>query len=328
MMGDLWFEEMPMRWGIRVLMVACVVAGWRASAVAQEAVGTEAELRQMLKDGQYQPLVLKATRLLQLKGNAANGVNRAKVYMLKGEAQLHLKQGAQAIDSFANAAKEAKDPKDAALATATEALARKSAAGKYTVRSKTGGKPEVIDILDEEGRKKAFAALYEEESRLAAPKIKAGESARVLPAIVEALKVVMRLGAIEQAAFGTDEKTAATAKNLGAHAQKLLQEGLLGISGEVKQVSARANRQTRQKDAVSGGWVMVKEGLSPVDTRLLRADVNNCDKIAEAAKDFATVTKVSALGDVSSEAARVSAEAQKLLDTDWNPGRGNLNNRR
>ena len=319
-----------MRWGIQWVLVLCAVACWHVSARAQEgaAAGVEAELQQMLKEGQYQPAVQRASRALALKGAAATGVNRSKVFMLRGEAQLHLKQGAQAIDSFASAAKEAKDPKDAALATATEALVRKSAGGKYTVKSKTGGKPEVIDILDEEGRKKAFAALYEEESTLAAPKIKAGESAKVLPAIVDALKVVMRLGAIEQAAFGTDEKTAATAKNLGAHAQKLLQEALLGISGEVKQVSARANRQTRQKDAVSGGWVLVKEGLSPVDTRLLRADVNNCDKIAEAAKDFATVTKVSALGDVSSEAARVSAEAQKLLDTDWNPGRGNLNNRR
>jgi hypothetical protein len=237
-------------------------------------------------------------------------------------------QGAQAIDSFASAAKEAKDPNEAAMATATEALVRKSAGGKYTVRSKTGGKPEVIDILDDEGRKKAFAALYEAEAALAGPRIKAGESARVLPAIVEALKTVMRLGAIEQAAFGTDEKTAASAKNLGTHAQKLLQEALLGISGEVKQVSARANRLIRQKDQVSGAWVMIKEGLSPVDTRLLRADINNCDRIAEAAKDFATVTKVAALGDVSSEAARVSAEAQKLLDTDWNPGRGTVNNRR
>lgn len=317
-----------MRWGIQWVLVLCAVGCLCLTAGAQEAVGTEAELQQMLKDGQYQPLVLKATRMLQLKGNAANGLDRAKVLMLKGEAQLRLKQGAQAIDSFASAAKEAKDPKEAALASATEALVRKSAGGKYTVRPKGGGKPEVLDILNDDGRKKAFEALYEQESTLAAPKIKAGESAKVLPAIVEALKTVMRLGAIEQAAFGTDEKTAAAAKNLGTHAQKLLQSAVQDISAEVRQVSARANRLIRQKDNASGAWVMVKEGLSPVDTRLLRADVNNCGKIAEAAKDFASVTKVEALGNVSTEAARVEAEAQKLLDTDWNPGRGNLNNRK
>jgi hypothetical protein len=317
-----------MKSGIPCVLVWCALACCQLSARAQADAGAEAELQQMLKDGQYQPAIQRASRALALKGESAKSVNRAKVYMLKGEAQLHLKQGAQAIDSFAGAAREAKDPKDAALATATEALVRKSAGGKYTVRSKTGDKPQVIDILDEEGRKKAFAALYEEESALAAPRIKAGESAKVLPAIVDALKVVMRLGAIEQAAFGTDEKTAATAKNLGAHAQKLLQDALLGISGEVKQVSARANRQTRQKDTASGSWVMVKEGLSPVDSRLLRADMYHSDQVAAAAQPFAAVTNVAALGDVSSEAVRISADAQKLLDTDWNPGRGNLNNRR
>jgi hypothetical protein len=104
-------------------------------------------------------------------------------------------------------------------------------------------------------------------------------------------------------------------------------EAVQGISKEVQQISARANATTRQKDPTTGGYINLKHGLSPVDTRLLRADVNNGDQIAEVAKELSGVTKVTALSGVASDATRVSAEAQRLLDTDWNPGRGNLGKR-
>jgi hypothetical protein len=315
-----------MNWRLCRLILCCALirsSSWAAAADAPEAPATEAQLQQMFKAGDFQGVALKATRVLQLKGDAAKGYNRAKVQMLKGEAQLHLKQVSPALDAFAAAAKEATDPKDAALATATDMLVRKSPGLKYTVRPRGGGKPEVLDILDEAGRKQALAALYAEEAAAAAPKLKAAESAKLLPVIIDALKALTHLGALEQAANGTDEKTAASAKELGTHAQALMNEAVQSIANDVQKIGLSANSVTRQNDP-NGGYVMVKRGLSQVDTRALRADVTNGGKIADAAKELSAVTKVASLTAVASDASKAVADAQRLLDTDWSSPRGTM----
>jgi hypothetical protein len=311
-----------MNWRLYRVAVICAVVGMSlaARAAGPEAPATEAQLQQMFKDGDYQGVALKATRVLQIKGEAAKAYDRPKVLMLKGEAQLRLKQVSQALDAFASAAKETTDAKEAATATATEMLVRKSPGLKYTVRPKGGGKPETLDILDEAGRKQAMAALYADEAAVAAPKIKAGETAKTLPVIIEALKTVSRLGALEQVAMGSQEKTTASAKELGTHAQSLMSDAVRSIAGEVQKIGLSANSVTRQSDG-NGGYIMVKRGLSPLDTRTLRADVDNGEKIADAAKELSAVTKVTSLGAVASEAARAVADAQRLLDTDWSTNR-------
>jgi hypothetical protein len=308
---------------IQVVLVLCVWVGfsWAVRADGPEGPPSEAQLQQMFKDGDYQGVALKATRVLQIKGEAAKGYNRAKVLMLKAEAQLRLKQVSQALEAFAAAAKEATDPKEAATATATEILVRKSPGLKYTLRPKGGGKPEMLDILDEAGRKQAMAALYADEAALAAPKIKAAENAKTLPVIIEALKTVAHLGALELAANGTDEKTAASAKELGTHAQTLMTDAVRSIANDVQKIGLSANSVMRQSDG-NGGYIMAKRGLSPQDTRALRADADNGGKIADAAKELSTVTKVTTLAAVATEANKAVADAQRLLDTDWSTNRG------
>jgi hypothetical protein len=274
----------------------------------------------MFKDGDYQGVALKATRVLQIKGDAAKGYNRPKILMLKAESQLRLKQVSQALEALGAAAKEATDPKDAATATATELLVRKSPGLKYTIRPKGGGKPETLDILDEAQRKQAMEALYADEAALAAPKIKAAENAKTMPAIIEALKTVSHLGALEQVATGSDEKTAASAKELGTHAQSLMTDAVRSIANDVQKLNLSANSVTRQSDG-NGGYIMVKRGLSPQDTRALRADVDTGGKIADAAKELATVTKVTSLAAVATDANKAVADAQRLLDTDFSTNR-------
>lgn len=310
----------------RCLTVAAVlglltVCNWSVHADGPEAPPTEAQLQQMFKDGDYQGVALKATRVLQIKGEAAKGYNRTKILMLKAEAQLRLKQVSQALEAFTAAAKEATDPKDAATATATELLVRKSPGLKYTIRPKGGGKPETLDILDEAQRKQAMAALYTDEAALAAPKIKAAENAKAMPAIVEALKTVSHLGALEQVTTGSDEKTAASAKELGTHAQSLMTDAVRSIASDVQKLNLSANSATRQSDG-SGGYIMVKRGLSPQDIRALRADVDTGTKIADAAKELAAVTKVTALAAVATDANKAVSDAQRLLDTDFSTTRG------
>jgi hypothetical protein len=200
-------------------------------------------------------------------------------------------------------------------------LVRKSPGLKYTLRAKGGGKPEMLDILDEAGRKQAIAALYADEAAAAAPKIKAGENAKTLPVIIEALKTVSHLGALEQVANGSDEKTTASAKELGTHAQSLMTDAVRSIANDVQKIGLSANSVMRQSDG-NGGWIMAKRGLSPQDTRALRADADNGGKIADAAKELSTITKVNTLAAVATDANKAVADAQRLLDTDWSTNRG------
>jgi hypothetical protein len=200
-------------------------------------------------------------------------------------------------------------------------LVRKSPGLKYTVRPKGGGKPETLDILDEAQRKQALAALYADEEAAAAPKIKAAENAKTMPIIIEGLKTVSKLGMLEQVVNGSDEKTAAAAKELGTHAQTLMTDAVRSISGDVQKLTLSANSVTRQSDG-NGGYIMVKRGLSPVETRALRSDVDTGSKIADAAKELSAVTKVASLAAVATDANKAVADAQRLLDTDFSTTRG------
>jgi hypothetical protein len=99
-------------------------------------------------------------------------------------------------------------------------------------------------------------------------------------------------------------------------------DAVKSIANDVQKIGLSANSVTRQSDP-SGGYVMVKRGLSQVDTRSLRADVDNGGKIADAAKELSAVTKVASLAGVASDASKAVADAQRLLDTDWSTtGRG------
>jgi hypothetical protein len=179
----------------------------------------------------------------------------------------------------------------------------------------------MLDILDDAQRKQAMAALYADEQAAAAPKIKAAENAKTLPVIIEGLKTVWRLGMLEQVVNGSDEKTAAAAKELGTHAQTLMTDAVRSIANDVQKIGLSANSVMRQSDG-NGGWIMAKRGLSPQDTRALRADADNGGKIADAAKELATVTKVTTLAAVATDANKAVADAQRLLDTDFSPNRG------
>jgi hypothetical protein len=287
-------------------------------AAEPEPPATMEELNQLFKAGEYQPLVLKATRVLQLKGDAAKPYDRVKVFMLKGEAQLRLKQTTPALDAFASAAKEAKDFKEAATPIATEALVRKSPGFKYSVKPTGGGKPESLDILDDAQRKKAFAALYADEVTATTAKFRAAARATSLPAIVEAIKLAPRLRALELAADGTDDKTLASIKDLGTHAEELMKDGLSKMNATVMEISKSANTLERSVDSY-GSVTTRKRGINPQETRTLRNLVDTAGKISTTAKEMGDVTAVATLSGVSKEAERVGTEAQKLLDTDWDP---------
>src|SRR4051812_25775147 len=83
-----------------------------AVAAEPEALLTQQELHQLFDAGQYQPVLQKLARVLQLKGNAAAAYDHVDLYLLRGETFLQLKQQSQALASFQLAMKELTTPAD------------------------------------------------------------------------------------------------------------------------------------------------------------------------------------------------------------------------
>src|SRR5437868_6583702 len=66
-------------------------------------------IQQMLDDKKYVEVLKETQRILRLKGPAAEAYNKADVLMLRGEAQVQLKQMQPAIESLKQAVKESTD---------------------------------------------------------------------------------------------------------------------------------------------------------------------------------------------------------------------------
>jgi len=275
------------------------------------------ELHQLLDSGQYQVLLQKVSRVLGLRPDAAQGYDRADLFMMKGEAQLHLKQIPAAADAFAQAGKEAKDLPSAATAIATEALVRKSPGLKYKPKGATAA--QAVDVLDRGARKGAFALLYADETAEAAPKLKAAASATSLPPLMDALKNVSRLRALEIAATGKDDQTMASVKDLADRARQLMADAVRSMSVQVQQISQLAHTQLQTRDR--NGFVHLRErGLDASNTATLKETINTADRIIQVSKDLASASKVEALQTVTADAEKVRGDASQLLQADYTLG--------
>src|SRR5207249_8172003 len=109
----------------------------------------------------------KSLRALAVKGDAAKQPERGAIEALKAESHLHLTQFPQAGEAFTAAAKDSIDAKDIGLYRATALLIKRSPGGRYTPKPSPDAKEksEPTDIVVDDSRKKAFAALYTDESK-------------------------------------------------------------------------------------------------------------------------------------------------------------------
>ena len=76
---------------------------------------TTQQIQQMLDSKQYPEVLKESQRILTLKGAAAKDVDKFDVLMLRGEAQLQLKQQGPAVESYTKAIKETSDPTKAGV---------------------------------------------------------------------------------------------------------------------------------------------------------------------------------------------------------------------
>jgi hypothetical protein len=288
---------------------------------------TQEEIQQDYDGQKYQDVLKKVASVLSLKGNAAQGYDRVALYKLKAESHLRLKQNAPAIEAFTNAAKEATDAKIAGECNALALLVKRSPGGRYTPKQPlagTTGKPAPIDILNLQTRKDAMAALFNDESKPALAKVESLKKQKALKPVMDGIRDLSTLRALELAATESDAATKQAISQLGSHANQLMADALKNMSTKVEQIATNANKTTNSQQTLPDGRVEVvinKQGLNSTDKAALKDVIATCTNIGTACDEFVTAlgSDGSGFAGTKGQSDQLGKRAEEVLNANYDP---------
>ena len=179
------------RFAVAAGVLAAAMAGGEAGAQEAPPVPMTREIKAQVEAGDYREALKGLLRALDLKGPAAQAYDRVELLMLRAECQLQIKESRACLDSLEAARKEAgvqgkSDGVGAAMAMAL--LVQRSTAFRYVPKTAAAGPvaPKPVDILDRQARPEAYKALFADELAGTRQKVRAAETVRTMPPIMEA----------------------------------------------------------------------------------------------------------------------------------------------
>jgi hypothetical protein len=181
-----------------------------------------------------------------------------------------------------------------------------------------------IPIVEEAGRKQAFAALLNDELVTAGPKVKAATNATGLPPVIEAARLLGDLRALELASgAGGGGRVKQMGTELAAQAHKLIASAMNGMDKRVEDVWNSASRTQARVDR--SGYRERQYGMfgmNSTEANDLKGIIATCEKVIPVANDLAAVTGGSELAADAREAQRLYDRAREVLQFDYaNEGR-------
>jgi hypothetical protein len=295
---------------------------------AAEALPSGEQLHQLFKDKQYAVLLQKLSRVLQLRGDAARTYDRIDLLLLKVEAHLQLKEQSLAIAAATAAVKaideDHTDLKQAAVARATEKLLKQTHGYTFTPRTAPRGQiPQPISLLDVDRRADCFAAMFNDAKFDIASKMRAAKSAKTLVPIIDAIKAVGELRTLELAAYGKDEQSVAQLDGLANQAKDLMAKAVKDLKAQADKDHDRANDvlpvRIDARVGASNAQLYYKKGLEGDMLRELNKIIAESEAIADAARQFADISKAAAegFGEVQEAAEKVAKSAKATLEDDY-----------
>jgi hypothetical protein len=323
------------------LLPSATDAGAATAAPAGD-LPTIEQLKAQLAEGKHAEVLKHVAKLLGLRGEHAKAYDRYELLCLRGEAALRGKANSMAIEAFGQAARATTDPEKQAVARATEVLIRRAKPLGYVPRVAPQPAPprkvdaaapaaarapgaQPIPIIEEADRTRAFAALFADEFATVEPKVKTATKAAGLPPVIDAIKSIGDLRAIEVAATGSSDKTKTITGDLGAHAHQLISGTLRPMSSRVEQCWESASRATVAEGSDGtryrrpGMW-----GLTSTEQNDLKAIIATCEKVQPVAGELAQVTERAELIADAQQAQKLHARAVEVLTFDYpNSGRYN-----
>ena len=302
----------------------------RVASAQSEPLPSIQELQQLQAEKQWQPLLQKLQRVLQLRGDAAKNFDRYELFTMKGEAHANLKQPGPASQAFNEAAKEAaSDKQRAAVASTTALIIKRSKSFVYKRKSPTTqpSDPKEFDVLDATKRKNAFAALAADELAVLQPKVKSATNANNLRPVIELMKSMGDLRSAELAANGTTAMSDSLLPPLAARSKDLSAKYVADQQIVVDNIEKTANTVIDVGPDRRGAYqgrtydrLYRKRGLLPADQNALKDAIQTCNEIATGDKELADVFGPE-LGKpllaVAEQATAVAQKAQSVLAADY-----------
>jgi hypothetical protein len=289
-------------------------------------------LQNDLDQKQYPAAVRTASKLLALRGPAAEGLSRFRITMLKGEAQVGMRAMSAAANTFKSALKETKDPHEKALAKWTGELFARAKGTVYVPKTIGAGLDQTapIDLMDRDNRKAAFGAMLDDDLSALSPKLKSAVVSQNILQIWPVLEQVVSLDQLDVIANGNDDKTTTIASSLLDHSRNLLSNALKGMWARVGDIDNHANYVTNTPTTVviNGQYVTQnvsqKNGLTQSNKNELNSTIATCLKIHDAAEVFLPLAKSDKdWGAILNDADRVAGRASDVLNADYGSATSN-----
>jgi hypothetical protein len=308
----------------RVACASCVVMF--ACLVRADDLPTQDQLQKLADDRNWKELLKGTTRVLQLKGAAAEPYDRPVVWMLKAEAQLQENLFVAASESFENASKEDKiDPAVADRCVAMSEIMRKTDARGFRLKpTRTVTTVQPIDVKDPQNRPAAIKALFESELASLKQQLEREKKKPSLADIAKIAHSARDLPPLERAATQSADQTKAVVAEAGSLMASTVTtwvekartdlDRIRESANELVQVEAKTERERQRNDVLHR-----KRGLTSKDVAELKDITRECQRIADAYKAF-----VADAGEPGEDLAAIPprveatyAEAQNILDTDY-----------
>ena len=299
-----------------------ILALFAVAQVARAAdLPTLDDLQKELADKDYTAAVKDSARLLALKGDAATGIDKYQVGLIKGEAHLQLKQMTNASKAYQQAGEvEGTTEAQQAEAFAMALLTRKSNAQGYTPDARGRGRQEAIDIFNPENRKSAFVALFDAQFDDVKKSVAKAQKTKSIPPIEAAATDVAEVRYLELAADGSDEKIKEQLDGLSAHASEVINEALDKMTQRVGEIEKAADEKVRQTRENNGQreYYYTKRGLSGQQSQELKGMLKTCEQLVPVSENL-----VKALGeagkklDIKPAAETLYKRAGDVLHADY-----------
>ncbi len=307
-----------------IARTACVVLVLVATALGDEPP-TQDQLQKLADEKNWAELMKATTRVLQLKGPAAEPYDRPAVWQLKAEAQLQENMFVAAAESFEDATREPTiDPAIKDRCAAMSKVMRKTDARGFGLKSRKPGATETIDVKDPANRPAALKALFDFQIGEVKADIDRQKKKPSLNDLVKIAREARDLPPLERAATQSEEQTRAVVEQAGKLMAESIDKWMETSRVQMDKIRASANEMVEVETRRDGPRerrdpAYRKRGLNSKDTSELKAIVTECKRIAAAYKSFVEAAgKPSA--DLEAIPPRVDAvykEAQNILDADY-----------
>jgi hypothetical protein len=252
-----------------------------------------------------------------MKGPAVKNLDKYDYLMLRGEASLQKKQQSAAVTAYQDAAKETSDPTKAGVAKAMVKLLQQSKGFQFTPKpSSDPTHPATpLNILDQNDRKLALAALFDDEWKPAHAKIdQLKKRSSSLPPIIEAADLAGQMRGLEIAATGSDTQTSTALGDLTDSAAKLMNDYLEAKTKRVDDIDRLANMTI-------GSTVndTQRRGLTAPQITELKEVVATCGKLTLAAQavEKSAGPKASDFKTIGEKSADLGKRADTTLNADY-----------